>query len=98
MHPMTARSSDRKMIIEAYPALVKNGKYRSALSPFRELLPDHVPIGTDAYDAALCAVMALAYGAEGAFAPLPKLVGPPEHLNSIKTEGWIYYPIIGDSQ
>lgn len=91
VHPITKKPRDMKIIIEVYPALIKdrNGK---ALNPVMELLPDGVIEGTDECDAAICAVFAIAYGANGKNSKLPKLIGPSNELiASSKTEGWIYH-------
>lgn len=90
-HSKTQSPSDKKVIIEVYPALVKTSQASEAKQPIKELLPIDLPHGTDAYDAAICAIMAVAYGADGRYANLPKLVGPPNGLNSVIVEGWIYH-------
>jgi predicted nuclease with RNAse H fold len=90
LQPIIDKENNRD-IIEVYPALLKASKYSPADEPFKTLLPDSVSAGTDAYDAALCAIMALAYGAADAFAELPNLVHPKQIDEDIKEEGWIYY-------
>jgi predicted nuclease with RNAse H fold len=91
IHPMTNNPIDKKIIIEVYPALVKPSQLGEVKSPLKELLPKNIPYPSDAYDAAICAIMAVAYGADGKFLQLPKLVHPPDHLDSVIKEGWIYH-------
>ncbi|MDO2949818.1 DUF429 domain-containing protein [Aeromonas simiae] len=76
--------------IETYPALAKpNGRRGQATSALHALLPKDVIAGSDPYDAALCALMALQHAAGGRCDALPSLVfAPPEML---KEEGWIYH-------
>lgn len=78
-------------IIEVYPALLKASKYSAADQAFKSMIPENVKVGTDAYDSALCAIMALAYGAGDQFSELPNLIGPEVMDEDIKEEGWIYY-------
>jgi len=87
----------QRCVIEVYPALVKSTprKEAPALEPFRRLLPSGVEPGTDAYDAALCALLGLAY-LGGEAAALPGLVGPREGWEGEEPldlrEGWIFAP------
>jgi predicted nuclease with RNAse H fold len=90
LQPIEDRKNKRD-IIEVYPALLKASKYSAADEPFKSMLPDSVKAGTDAYDSALCAIMALAYGAGDQFTELPNLVGPDAAEQDLKDEGWIYY-------
>ncbi|SDI26533.1 Protein of unknown function [Natribacillus halophilus] len=91
VYPMAEQSEkDSRIIIEVYPALVKKSKTSQASEALRKYLPAGIRPGTDAYDASICALYAIAYGTNGAL--LPKLVHPPEHANHVvKKEGWIYY-------
>lgn len=84
VHPMTYGSNDGKVIIEVYPAIAKS-------ETLRAMIPKNLSSKTDEYDAAICAIMGVSYGANGEFKKLPKLVEPPENIVSPKTEGWIYY-------
>lgn len=77
-------------IIETYPALVKPGKYKKAYSKIDNIIPKKIQHGTDTYDAALCALMALQYSFENEFKALPSLIYPPKKSVYIK-EGWIYH-------
>ena len=91
IHPMTTNPIDKKIIIEVYPALVKPSQVGEVKSPLKELLPKNIPYPSDAYDAAICAIMAVACGANGKFLQLPKLVHPPDDLDAVIKEGWIYH-------
>jgi predicted nuclease with RNAse H fold len=92
IHPITETDDERKVIIEVYPGLVKSNQKGRALSPVLELIPEGVKEGTDEYDAVICALMAIAYGAEGRLSSLPKVVGPfGKWIESAKNEGWIYH-------
>ena len=53
------------------------------------LLPEDLLVGTDRYDAALCALMALQYAAGGKVAVLPELVQPSGDMP--RDEGWVYH-------
>ncbi|TDL31064.1 DUF429 domain-containing protein [Jeotgalibacillus sp. S-D1] len=86
----TATESDRRLIIEVYPALVKEKRFEEAHNKIRRFIPDDAVPGTDAYDACICALYAVAYGSQGNV--LPELQSPPENkAEEIKEEGWIYY-------
>ena len=52
-------------------------------------LPADVTAGTDRYDAAICALMALQYAAKGSVSLLPALVAPPAEM--ALDEGWVYH-------
>jgi len=79
-------------IYEVYPALVKKRGSSTAQPEFAELLPKKVTPGTDAYDAALCSIMALGAESGDAIPAVPKLVGPSENNEHRREEGWIYHP------
>ncbi|MGL4716434.1 MAG: DUF429 domain-containing protein, partial [Aeromonas sp.] len=79
-----------RAVLEVYPALTKvAGKASPARPALAALLPAEVLVGTDRYDAALCALMALQYAADGKVAALPKLVSPPGEM--ARDEGWVYH-------
>ncbi|QQK80005.1 DUF429 domain-containing protein [Salicibibacter cibi] len=81
---------DQKMMIEVYPALVKASKTSEADTFLNKYLPSNVQPGTDAYDACICALYAIAFGTNGLL--LPALAHPSEHAKKLaKEEGWIYY-------
>lgn len=88
LYPMrAAEPGDDRIIIEVYPALVKAQRFLDAHPGLAKHLPSIQP-GTDAYDACLCALYALAFATGGEL--LPRLQGPPQD-HYIKDEGWIYY-------
>lgn len=78
-------------MLEAYPAMMKQ-QFRATApvaARFTALLPPELKPGSDSYDAALCALMALAHASEGRCPLLPALVLPPHDLP--RDEGWIYH-------
>ena len=85
------QNSSSKIIIEVYPALLKESKYAEAFEPIKSMLPKDINKGTDAYDSALCALMGLAYDDKVKIEGLAKLVKAPEHDEEIREEGWIYH-------
>ena len=84
-------NKDKINVIETYPALLKPGKYEKAFPPIEKNIPDQIKAGTDQYDAALCALMALQFGFNNNFEGLPSLVFPAENRTIYKEEGWIYH-------
>lgn len=86
-HAATAQQA----IIEAYPALLKQGfrANQAARPALAGLLPAELAPGSDRYDAALCALMALAFASQGRCPLLPPLIPPPD--NQPHDEGWIYH-------
>lgn len=79
-----------RALLEVYPALAKQGgRGTSARPAIGALLPADLQPGTDPYDAALCALMALQYAADGAVGALPPLQAPPADFP--RDEGWIYH-------
>ncbi|SES21354.1 DUF429 domain-containing protein [Salisediminibacterium halotolerans] len=91
IYPFTdPNSADRRVIIEVYPALLKEKKFKEVHEHLAEFFPSNVAPGTDAYDACICALYAISFSTNGLL--LPKLQGPPEdHEEEVKEEGWIYY-------
>jgi hypothetical protein len=81
------------LIVEVYPALVKRPKTRTCYKRIRRLLPGGLKANSDEHDAAICAVLALAFGLKGQRNWLPKLQGPHGQIGRdlARTEGWIYY-------
>ncbi|MGU5769062.1 DUF429 domain-containing protein [Aeromonas sp. YN13HZO-058] len=79
-----------RAVLEVYPALAKvGGKASPARPELAALLPEDLLVGTDRYDAALCALMALQYAAGGKVTVLPTLVQPPSDMP--RDEGWVYH-------
>jgi len=91
VRPLTDEGASDREIIEVYPALAKDPRSREAKGRLSALLPPEVRSGTDAYDAAICALHAARFGAGQAVDSLPALVGPARVTEVIKEEGWIYY-------
>ena len=87
--PRLAPHAERA-VLEVYPALAKvAGKASPARAEIAASLPADVVAGTDRYDAALCALMALQYAAGGAVTSLPDLVSVPPDVPL--DEGWVYH-------
>ncbi len=76
--------------IEVYPGIVKAGnrKIDRAIGPVDRHIPSDLEAGTDEYDAAICAILGVAYAVGGNLMGLPNLVQPPSGQNV--SEGWIY--------
>jgi predicted nuclease with RNAse H fold len=90
--PFDAPDDAAVSIIEVYPALAKVPKDTCCHPPLQRLLPGDVVASTDECDACICALLALAFGANGTEPTLPRLVGPaPDALAAAREEGWIYY-------
>ncbi|MGY3901826.1 DUF429 domain-containing protein [Aeromonas lusitana] len=87
--PTRVPETDRA-VLEVYPALAKvAGKASVARSEIAAHLPADLVAGTDPYDAALCALMALQYAAKGTVSLLPPLVSAPADFPL--DEGWVYH-------
>jgi hypothetical protein len=93
MVPFESASGEENVIVEVYPALAKSkaGEIAPSLAPF---MSKETEPGTDAYDAAICAVTALAFAAGGRIEGLPAVCEPQSDSPGIVQEGWIFY--IGD--
>lgn len=87
----TTLRQDRINVIETYPALSKPSKFAKAYKNINNVIPDDIKVGTDQYDAALCALMAVQFGFENDFGKLPSLVFPPEEEKTYSKESWIYH-------
>lgn len=88
--PQDARRANRA-VIEVYPALNKRGKRNRAdpaIDPVHRLIPDGVVPGTDAYDAAICALLGLAFAGMSGSLGLVDLPNPDRSLP--REEGWIF--------
>ena len=87
--PKQQPQADRA-VLEVYPALAKVGGKASAVrAELLAHLPADVTAGTDRYDAAICALMALQYAAGGKVTVLPELISPPSDMPC--DEGWVYH-------
>ncbi len=87
--PQQSTQSHRS-IIEVYPALVKTDFLRNspAIAEIDQLIPNELEYGSDEYDSAICAVMALLFQGAESQLNLPSLITKPAGLDSL--EGWIY--------
>jgi predicted nuclease with RNAse H fold len=84
------RSAAPRALLEVYPALAKQGGKRACAGHgIHALLPEALQPGTDQYDAALCALMALQYAAGDKVKALPPLQAPPADFPL--DEGWMYH-------
>ncbi|MBR7631543.1 MULTISPECIES: DUF429 domain-containing protein [Aeromonas] len=87
--PRQQPEADRA-VLEVYPALAKVGGKASAVrAELQPHLPAELVTGTDRYDAAICALMALQYAAKGSVSLLPTLIQPPADM--ALDEGWVYH-------
>jgi len=91
VRPLTEGGDSDREIIEVYPALVKDPRSGEVKGRLSELLPPELKSGTDAYDAAICALHAARFAAAEAFDSLSPLVGPTRVTEAIAEEGWIYH-------
>jgi predicted nuclease with RNAse H fold len=89
--PLTEVGDLGRVIIEVYPALAKDPRTGEARGVLARLIPPDVKSGTDAYDAAICALHAAKFGSGQALRVLPPLVGPERVTEAMAEEGWIYY-------
>ncbi len=87
----TELEKNRINVIETYPALCKPSKFAKAFKELNNFIPATIKEGTDQYDAALCALMAVQFGSENKFKILPSLVLPPDSDEVYSKEGWIYH-------
>ena len=94
MLPQQGKSFDHRTIIEVYPGLeignkpIENVAVQGALDQLPPLLPD------DAYDAAICALLALSMADQERETNLPHLEGPADKGiddTVLQAEGWIYH-------
>ena len=89
--PLTEVRNPDRVIIEVYPALAKDRRTGEARGILSSLIPSEAKRGTDAYDAAICALHAAKFGCGQALQEIPPLVGPEPVTEVIAEEGWIYY-------
>ncbi|WP_221564865.1 DUF429 domain-containing protein [Alkalihalobacillus sp. TS-13] len=94
IHPQQRWTRGDKVIIEVYPALIKSFKPSDIKNKILSLIPDNIPIHTDAYDAAICALLALLYAGNGEVLKNIFLKEPCIKLETATQEGWIYYPVV----
>ena len=65
------------------------GKASAVRAELQPHLPAELATGTDRYDAAICALMALQYAAKGTVSLLPPLIQAPADM--VLDEGWVYH-------
>lgn len=87
--PQDADQASRS-VIEVYPAIVKSEARRAsaAIDIIHQLIPDDLALGSDQYDAAICAIVAAVFAGAGPRLGLPDLVGFDPHFE--RAEGWVY--------
>ncbi len=87
--PQTTKHAVRA-VIEVYPSLVKTGprKVDPVIPELERYIPGDLEVGTDRYDAASCALLALLFLGGGAELALPDLEPFPD--NADPKEGWIF--------
>ena len=90
--PFDAPDEQSHTIIEVYPALSKVPGHGRCYATIQRHLPDSAKAGTDACDACICSVMALAFGAAGSAPSVPVLDNPISTIPeaTLRVEGWIY--------
>jgi predicted nuclease with RNAse H fold len=88
--PQEAVASERS-VIEVYPALAKTGldSATPAIPALHHFLPSSVRVGTDQYDAAICALLGILYGGGGPALGLPTLENFADDFPDLD-EGWIF--------
>ena len=92
LQPSSSSKMSNRDIIEVYPALIKTVPFSDVYSNMIRMIPAEVGVDSDAFDAAICALVALSYGLAGKSSLLPEVVRPPEGWDKENNEGWIYYP------
>jgi len=88
--PIDGVSSKERVIIEVYPALEK--MLPSSFEKMQRLIPSNIVKNSDAYDACICSLLAVAYGSEGAGGQLSSLqMTPDDFPEDARREGWIFH-------
>lgn len=87
--PQDADKADRA-VIEVYPAIVKPESRRvsAAVDAIHQLIPCDIEVGTDQYDAAICALVAAVHAGGGSTLGLPELIDFEQGFD--RSEGWVY--------
>ncbi len=87
--PQKSNASNRA-VIEVYPGIVKIDYKRNnpVIPTLSKHIPENITLGTDEYDAAICALHALLFLGAGKALSLPNLTH--YHDNMDRKEGWIY--------
>jgi hypothetical protein len=90
--PFDTCTPDGAVIIEVYPALAKIKGESVCYSPMQRLLPAVVTAGSDECDAAICAVLGVAFALDCTSEMLPRLVGPTDDIRVRNSSlRWIYH-------
>jgi hypothetical protein len=92
--PFHPESDGAAAIIEVYPALCKRRRSYRHCPQLLELIPPRWKVRSNEADAAICALLALAFRLKGSCSMLPRLIGPEGHITmeEARQEGWMYYP------
>lgn len=87
--PQKSNGSNRA-VIEVYPGIVKTEYKRNnpVIPSLINHIPDYLKLGSDEYDAAICALHALLFLGAGHALSLPELTHYRDDMN--REEGWIY--------
>ncbi len=91
MIPQQGDKSNKHVMIEVYPALVKTMEQTFIKEEILQLIPSEVNPRSDAYDAAICSILALLLKGNGRFIENVTLQDPCIPIETAKEEGWIYY-------
>jgi hypothetical protein len=89
--PQQGSRTEPKAIIEVYPALVKSLEESFVKEEIINRIPASVPERSDAYDAAICTILALLFKGNGRFIENVTLNEPCINSDIAREEGWIYY-------
>ncbi|WP_349407357.1 hypothetical protein [Pseudalkalibacillus sp. SCS-8] len=89
--PQQGSNDESRSIIEVYPALIKESEQGFKKEGLLDLIPADLPKKSDAYDASICALLALLFKGNGDLIENVMLTHPPDEFPYVKEEGWIYY-------
>ena len=87
--PQDKDGADRA-VIEVYPGIHKIEARRAseAVSSIARWMPESAEVGSDLYDACICAILALVFAGAGSILGLPDLTSPDAAMP--REEGWIF--------
>ncbi|MGM7701438.1 hypothetical protein ACSVDE_06895 [Pseudalkalibacillus sp. Hm43] len=91
MIPQQGNKSSKHVMIEVYPALVKSMEQSFIKEEILKRIPSEINPRSDAYDAAICSILALLFKGNGQFIENVTLQDPCIHKETATEEGWIYY-------
>lgn len=92
LQPSFSSRLSKREIIEVYPALIKMAQFSMIYNNMIKMIPSEVEVNSDAFDACICALVALSYGLAGRSSLFPEIVRPPDDWDNESNEGWIHYP------